>query len=244
MNELQKRFPELYAKLHPEGQFQEYFSKSAEFRAIAAGLPPKERWERLRSLAESKEAKAYVTYRAKIYTEILSSEDQEAMLQLSDYIQLEQELSKDFRALFSEEDMPPISYAERIAGYVLQTIGLYCDAISPQKLKAIRLCFDTSLTLDEDEMYDGEMQPTVDLTFDRDTYHIDIGALWDAPIELERDGRKNAQIWAETVWPEYLRNMSPSPEEIKRDGQDVRQTIAKQYTGIPVTVEFHEAEGG
>ena len=127
---------------------------------------------------------------------------------MNSFIKLEAELSKDTLALFDKKGNPDHfvqsmgGYPDQIAGYVLQAIDLYCDAVSPQKLKAIRICFDTSLTLDEDEMFDGEMQPTIDLTFDRNIYHVDVGALWNASIELERDGRKNVQIWAESVWPE------------------------------------------
>ena len=57
MSELAKRFPELYAKLHPEGRFQAYFKAAKEFWSVAAQLPPQERWQRLTALSESKEAK-------------------------------------------------------------------------------------------------------------------------------------------------------------------------------------------
>lgn len=249
MNELQKRFPELYARLYPEGRFQDFYRQKAELRAILPQLSYDERWERLFAEQESEAYKEWITYRMKIMNEILSSDNHDEKRQLNAFIKLEAELSKDTLALFDKKGNPDHfvqsmgGYPDQIAGYVLQTIGLYCDAVSPQKLKAIRLCFDTSLSLDEDKTYDGEMQPTIDLTFDRDTYHIDVGASWNAPIELERDGRKNAQIWAESVWPEYLRETSPSPKEIRQDGEDVRQTVAKQYPDIPVMVEFHEAKG-
>ena len=246
MNELQKRFPALYAKLYPEGRFQDFYRQKAELRAVLPQLSYEERWDRLFSEQNREAYKEWVTYRMKIMNEILSSNSREEKRQLNAFIKLEAELSKDTLALFDKKKNPDHlgritgGYPDQIAGYVLQTI----DAVSPQKLKAIRLCFDSSLTLNEDEMFNGEMQPAIDLSFDRDTYHVDVGALWNAPIELERDGRKNAQIWAKSVWPEYLKEISPSAEEIRQDGEDVRQTVAKQYPGIPVTVEFHEAEGG
>ena len=249
MNELQKRFPELYAKLNPEGRFQDFYRKNAELRAILPHLSYEERWERFFAGQKSEEYKEWVMYRMKIMNDILSSGSREEKRQLNAYLNLEKKLSKATLTLFDNKEKSEAStqiaggYPDQIAGYALQTIGLYCDAVAPQKLKAIRLCFDTALILDEDEIYDGETQPAIDLTFERDIYHIDAGALWNAPIELEREGRKNAQIWAESVWPEYLQVMSPSPEEIRKDGEKVRLTIAKQYPGIPVTVEFHSAEG-
>ena len=241
MSELAKRFPELYAKLHPEDRFQAYFKAAKEFWSVAAQLPPQERWQRLMDLSESKEAKAWIAYQGKVCSDIFSSGNEEEIRELSDYLAAQAENSRNIASLFPAEEAPPVSYPKEIAGYVLQTIGLYCDALSPQKLQAIRLRFDGAPLLEagEAEKTDpGDIQPVIGLSFEREEHQVRVGMLWDVSVALERDGRKNAQIWAESVWPEYLQEVKPSLSQFRQDAEDVRRLVEKEYPSVPVALEI------
>lgn len=113
--------------------------------------------------------------------------------------------SSDFRALqkqwFSStppksSDMSQVDYPKEIADYTLNAIDLYEDAIPHKVVSCIELHFyqDASAEI---------IQPQIDIHFDTGLYHIDIGMFWNDEVGLEREGKKNCQTMAETIWYEY-----------------------------------------
>ncbi len=232
MNKIQDQLPELWEKLHPPGQFEHYFAQAAELRANAARLSPEERWSRAFEISGSEEGKAYMNLQAKVF--------QEYMLQgkgdvIQAYLRLMKEENRQNAALYHPADAPPVSYAKEIAGYVTQIIGLYCDALPDAVLQKVKLRFDVSKPEDEYDEND-EIQPTIEMTYDAGLRAVHPGLLWDETLELERDGRKNAQIWAESVWPEFRE--SASAEDVAKAAEQARDIVAKEFPGIPVDCEI------
>ena len=231
MNKIQEQLPELWEKLNPDGRFDAYFARRDELMSAIAQLPPEERWRRMQDFSESKEAKAYVNHQAKVLQEFLLQKRLDIVL---GFTRLMQENSQTMSALFPMSAAPPVSYAKEIAGSVNQSIGLYCDALPKSFLQKVRLLFDASVTADENGLW-HDSQPVIEMTFDFGIHTIHPSLLWDAPLELERDGRNNAELWADETWPEFRKNASP--EEIVRTAEQVRELEAKEYPEVTVEHE-------
>ena len=232
MNKIQEQFPELWEKLHPPGQFECYFAQAAELRAIAARLSPEERWSKAFEISGSEEGKAYMNLQAKVFQEYMLQGKSDV---IQAYLRLMKEENRGNAAPFRPADAPPVSYAQQIAGYVTQIISLYRDALPEAVLQKVLLRFGVSVPDDEYDEND-EIQPTIELTFDTGVRAVHPGLLWDEILELERESRKNAQIWAESVWPEFRKETAP--EEIAQTAEQVREIVAKKYPDVTVDHEI------
>ena len=140
----------------------------------------------------------------------------------------------DFRALqkrwFSQKpsespDMLQADYAKEVADYTLAAIKLYKEAISHKKISYIELHFF------QDASFNG-IQPQIDIQFDTGLRHIDIGMFWDDGIGLDREGKKNCQTMAETVWYEY--KAENSQDTLFPLVDMVKEMVKKMYPEVDV----------
>ena len=232
MNKIQEQLPELWEKLNPGGRFDAYFARRDQLMTAIASLPPEERWHRLQEFTESRETKAYVKHQAKVLQGFLLQKRWDLV---DGFSRLMRESSQRYSSLFPMNAAPPVSYGKEIAGYVSQIIGLYRDALPGEALQKIHLRFDVSVPEDEYDAND-ELQPIIEMTFHTGVRRVCPGELWNETIELEREGRKNAQTWAEFVWPEFRQDAAP--EDIARAAREARDIVAKEYPDVPVTHEI------
>lgn len=145
--------------------------------------------------------------------------------------------SSDFRALQKKWFTPRASkssdtfqtdYIKEITDYTLNAIRLYEDAVSHKAISCIELHFYQDVSVDK-------IQPQIEMQFDTGRYHIDIGMFWDDEIGLEREGKKNCQTMAETIWFECRENYRNTIDFL---ADTVGQAVEKKYPKVDVKYEI------
>jgi hypothetical protein len=111
------------------------------------------------------------------------------------------------------------SYVREITEYTLNAIRLYETAIPHKTISSIELFINQDAACEE-------IQPQIDIQFDTGLYHIDIGMFWDDEIGLEREGKKNCQTMAETVWFEFK---GTPYMELSSLCNSIKQAVGEQY---------------